>query len=282
MRENIGVIGAGPAGIIASGMASKTDNQVYLLERNNKIGKKLYITGKGRCNVSNASPIEDFFNFIVSNKNFLYSSLYSFTNENLIELLNKYDVETKVERGNRIFPNSDKSSDIIKALTKFIEERNINILLNTRIIKIINRDNKFKVTTEKETLEFDKIILATGGVSYPLTGSTGDGLKFAKELGHSVMDLRPSLVPIEIKEPFINDLQGLSLKNVNLKSFSGEKKIYESFGEMIFTHFGISGPIVLSSSSYINKYKTKDLRFEIDFKPALNSRQLDERILKDF
>lgn len=282
MKKKIGVIGAGPAGIIASGIASSSENQVYLLEKNNKIGKKLYITGKGRCNVSNDLPIEDFFNFIVSNKNFLYSSLYSFTNENLIELLNKYGVKTKVERGNRIFPNSDKSSDILKALTKFIEEQNVNVLLNTKVKKIINKDNKFNVITEKETLEFDKLILATGGVSYPLTGSTGDGLNFAKELGHSVTELRPSLVPIEIKESFIKDLQGVSLKNVTLKSFSGKKQIYESFGEMIFTHFGISGPIVLSSSSYINKYQSKDLRFEIDFKPALNNKQLDERILKDF
>ncbi|OLS03958.1 BaiN/RdsA family NAD(P)/FAD-dependent oxidoreductase [Tissierella creatinophila] len=282
MKKKIGVIGAGPAGIIASGIASSSENQVYLIEKNNKIGKKLYITGKGRCNVSNDLPIEDFFNFIVSNKNFLYSSLYSFTNENLIELLNKYGVKTKVERGNRIFPNSDKSSDILKALTKFIEEQNVNVLLNTKVKKIINKDNKFNIITEKETLEFDKLILATGGVSYPLTGSTGDGLNFAKELGHSVTELRPSLVPIEIKESFIKDLQGVSLKNVTLKSFSGKKQIYESFGEMIFTHFGISGPIVLSSSSYINKYQSKDLRFEIDFKPALNNKQLDERILKDF
>lgn len=282
MKKKIGIIGAGPAGILAAGMASSKETQVYLIEKNNKIGRKLYITGKGRCNVSNASPIEDFFNFIVSNKNFLYSSLYSFTNENLIELLDKYDIETKIERGNRIFPNSDKSSDIIKALTKFIEERNVNICLNTNVIKIINKNNKFKVITEKETLEFDKLILATGGISYPMTGSTGDGFNFAKKLGHSVTDLRPSLVPIEIREPFIKDLQGLSLKNVNLKSFSGKKQIYESFGEMIFTHFGISGPIVLSSSSYINKYKPEDLKFEIDFKPALSIKQLDERILNDF
>lgn len=282
MKKKIGIIGAGPAGILAAGIASSNETQVYLIEKNNKIGKKLYITGKGRCNVSNALPIEDFFNFIVSNKNFLYSSFYSFTNENLVELLKSYGVDTKVERGNRIFPNSDKSSDIIKALTKFMEERNVNILLNTKVTKIINKNNKFKVITEKETLEFDKLILATGGVSYSMTGSTGDGLNFAKELGHSVTNLRPALVPIEIKETFIKDLQGLSLKNVNLKSFSGKKQIYESFGEMIFTHFGISGPIVLSTSSYINKYKSKDLRFEIDFKPALSSKQLDDRILKDF
>ena len=282
MNKKIGVIGAGPAGILAASMASSNGTQVYLIEKNKKIGKKLYITGKGRCNVTNSLPIEDFFDYIVSNKNFLYSSLYSFTNENLIELLNKYNVETKVERGNRIFPKSDKSSDIIKSLDKLMKEKDINILLNTKVDKIIKKDNKFKVFTGKESLEFDKLILATGGVSYPVTGSTGDGLEFAKEMGHTIVDLKPSLVPIEIDETFIKELQGLSLKNVTLKTFNEKKKVYESFGEMIFTHFGISGPIVLSSSSYINKSKSKNLRFEIDFKPALTTNQLDQRILKDF
>lgn len=282
MTKKIGVIGAGPAGILAASMASSNGAEVYLIEKNEKIGKKLYITGKGRCNVTNASPIEDFFDFIVSNKNFLYSSLYSFTNENLVELLNKYNVETKVERGNRVFPKSDKSSDVIKSLDRLMKEKNINLLLNTKVDKIVKNDNKFKVFIGKEKLEFDILVLATGGVSYPVTGSSGDGLKFAKEMGHTITELKASLVPIEIDEAFIKELQGLSLKNVTLKSFNGDKKIHESFGEMIFTHFGISGPIVLSTSSYINKESWKNLRLEIDFKPALSSKQLDERILKDF
>ncbi len=282
MTKKIGVIGAGPAGILAASMASSNGAEVYLIERNEKIGKKLYITGKGRCNVTNASPIEDFFDFIVSNKNFLYSSLYSFTNENLIELLNQYNVETKIERGNRVFPKSDRSSDIIKSLDKLMQEKNVSVLLNTKVDKIEKKYNKFKVFTGKEKLEFDKLILATGGVSYPVTGSSGDGLKFAKEMGHTIIDPKPSLVSIEIDETFIKELQGLSLKNVILKSFSGDKKIHEIFGEMIFTHFGISGPIVLSTSSYINKDSWRNLRFEIDLKPALTTKQLDERILKDF
>lgn len=282
MKKKIGIIGGGPSGIIAAGMASSKETEVYLIEKNKKLGTKLYITGKGRCNVTNASPIEDFFNFIVSNKNFLYSSFYSFTNENLMELLNKYGIETKIERGNRVFPESNKSSDVIKALKNFIHDKNVNVYLNSNVKKISKENNKFKVLTQRETLEFDKLILATGGVSYSMTGSTGDGFNFAKTFGHTITDIKPALVPIELEETFLKELQGLSLKNVTLKSFSDKKLIYEGFGEMIFTHFGISGPIVLSSSSYINKFKSKDLRFEIDFKPALNDKQLDDRILKDF
>lgn len=282
MKRKIGVIGGGPSGIMAAAIASSEETEVYLIEKNKKIGTKLYITGKGRCNVTNALPIEDFFNFIVCNKFFLYSSLYSFTNENLIELLNDYGIETKIERGNRVFPESNKSSDVIRALKKFMEAKNVNILLNTTVKKILKENNKFKVVTERENLEFDKIIIATGGVSYSMTGSTGDGFNFAREFGHNVVQLKPALVPIEISESFIKDLQGLSLKNVTLRSFNDEKLIHESFGEMIFTHYGISGPIVLTSSSYINKFKSKDLSFEIDFKPALSNKQLDERMLKDF
>ncbi len=282
MRMKIGVIGAGPAGIMASYMASSKQTEVFLIERNEKIGKKLYITGKGRCNVTNALPIEDFFDFIVTNKNFLYSSLYSFTNEDLIKLLKQYNVETKIERGNRVFPNSNKSSDIIRALNKCIQKKKINLLLNTKVHKVINSNNRFQIVTEKEIFEFDKLILATGGASYPITGSTGDGLDFAKEMGHSIVKLKPSLVPIEIDESFVKKLQGLSLKNVALSSFCEGKQIYKEFGEMVFTHFGISGPIVLSSSSYINKYVSENLRLEIDLKPALSYKQLDERLLRDF
>lgn len=212
----------------------------------------------------------------------MYSSFYSFTNENLIELLKQYNVETKIERGNRIFPKSDKSSDIIGALSKFIDRSGVNLLLETKVKNILKTKNKFKVITDKETLEFDKLILATGGISYPLTGSTGDGFKFVKNLGHTLIDLKPSLTSIQIKDPFIKELQGLSLKNVTLKTFKNEKEIYSQFGDMIFTHYGISGPIVLTTSSYIHKYITKDLSFSIDLKPALNYNKLDERILRDF
>ncbi len=282
MKEKIGVIGAGPSGIIAAGTAASRGKDVYLIEKNKKIGKKLFITGKGRCNITNAIAIEEFFDFIATNKNFLYSALYSFTNENLLDMLNSYGLETKVERGNRVFPISNKSSDVIKALNKFIDENNVNILLNTKVNKIIKNNGKFELKTDKETLKFDKIILATGGVSYPLTGSDGDGFKFSEKFSHNIIDLKGALLPIVIDEAFIKDLQGLSLKNVNLKTLHNGREIYSQFGEMIFTHYGISGPIVLTTSSYLNKYNFDNIYFEIDFKPALDESSLDERIIKDF
>lgn len=278
----IGVIGAGPAGILAAGMASNKNTEVALIDKNKKIGKKLYITGKGRCNVTNSIPIDEFFDFIVTNKPFLYSSLYTFTNENLVDFISKYGTATKIERGNRVFPVSNKSSDIISSLNKFLIDKDVNIMLNTNIVSINKIENVFKVSTKDKVLEFDKVVLATGGISYPLTGSTGDGYKFAKECGHTIVETKASLVPIEISENFLKELQGLSLKNVTLKSFNGKKLIYEEFGEMIFTHFGISGPIVLTSSSYITRENKKNLNFEIDLKPALDYKQLDDRIIRDF
>lgn len=278
----IGIIGAGPAGILAAGMASNENNEVFLIDKNKKLGRKLYITGKGRCNVTNSLPIEEFLDFIVTNKLFLYSSLYSFTNNDLMNLLNNYGVDLKTERGNRVFPVSDKSSDIINSLIEFLKEKKVNIMLNTKVDKIIKENNKFNVKIKGENFRFDKLILATGGVSYPLTGSTGEGMKFAKEFGHTIVATKGGLVPIEIDEPFIKELQGLSLKNVSLKSFNNKKQIYEEFGEMIFTHFGISGPIVLTTSSYINRIDASSLRFEIDLKPALDFKQLDDRVLRDF
>lgn len=282
MKEKIAIIGAGPSGILAAGTASLRGKDVYLIEKNKKIGKKLYITGKGRCNITNALPIEEFFEFIVTNKNFLYSSLYSFTNENLIDFLNKYNIDTKIERGNRIFPKSDRSSDIIKALNKFLKESNVNLLLETEVKEIIKNDNNFNLITNRGNLEFNKVILATGGISYQPTGSTGDGFKFSEKLGHKIIDLKASLVPIELKNSFIKELQGLSLRNVTLNTYEKEKKVHSEFGEMVFTHYGISGPIVLTTSSYIHKYNQEHINFTIDLKPALNSIKLDERILRDF
>ncbi len=193
-------------------------------------------------------------------------------------------METKIERGNRVFPISDKSSDVIKALEKFLIDKNVNIILNTNVIDIHYENNKFIVEVEKGVrMEFDKIILATGGISYPATGSTGgDGYKFAKKFGHKVEKLNPALVPMEIENEWIRDLQGLSLKNVELISYRGEKEIYREFGEMLFTHYGISGPIVLTTSSFINKYNTEGIRFSLDLKPSLSREKLDKRILRDF
>ena len=281
MENRIGIIGAGPAGIMAAGIAGSRGFDVTLIDKNDRIGKKLFITGKGRCNITNASPIEDFFDKIVTNKNFLYSSLYSFTNEDVLSLLNKYNLKTKIERGNRVFPDSNKSSDVIKAFTKFLDDNSVNVLLQSEVQNIYYTEDKYVVVIGNEKLYFDKLILATGGKSYPATGSTGDGYKYAKFFGHTVVPLKPSLVPIEIDAEWIKDLQGLSLKNVNLKTYASNKLIHEEFGEMVFTHYGISGPIVLSTSNYLLS-ELKNLELSIDYKPALNHDKLDDRILRDF
>jgi len=282
MNERIAVIGGGPAGIIAAGTIGSRGKDVVLIEKNEKLGKKLFITGKGRCNITNAAPIEELFDYINTNKNFLYSSLYSFTNENIIELLEGFGLKTKVERGNRVFPESDKSSDVIKALEKFLKKNNVKIMLQANVKNIIYKNSKFIITIGEDEYEFDKVVIATGGVSYPGTGSTGDGIQFAKRMGHNIIPLKPSLVPIEITSEWLKDLQGVSLKNVNLSAYYGNKLIGEEFGEMIFTHFGISGPIVLSISNGLNKYINKDLTLKIDFKPALSIEKLNDRILRDF
>lgn len=281
MKTKIGVIGAGPAGIIAAGIAGSRNLNVTLIEKNDRIGKKLFITGKGRCNITNASSIDEFFDYIVTNKNFLYSSLYSFTNDDILALLNKYGLKTKIERGNRVFPESDKSSDVIKALKKFLDDNNVNLMLNSEVKNIFFSNGSFIVSIGDQNLVFDKLILATGGKSYPTTGSTGDGYKFAKRFGHTIVPIKPSLVPIEIEADWIKDLQGLSLKNVSLRSYSNNKLIHEEFGEMVFTHYGISGPIVLSTSNYLHG-NYNNLELSVDLKPALNYEKLDERILRDF
>jgi len=282
MEIRVGVIGGGPAGIIASGMAASKGHIVTLIERNERLGKKLFITGKGRCNITNSLPIEDFFDNVITNKEFLYSSFYSFNNEDILQLLSKYGLETKIERGNRVFPKSDKSSDVIKAFESFLLKNNVDIHLNTRALKIDRKSEKFIVHTNIGQFEFDKLIIATGGKSYPATGSTGDGYVFAKSFGHNIKELKPSLVPIEINEPWVKDLMGLSLKNVKLSAFNNKRLVFEDFGEMIFTHYGISGPIVLSMSNYLNKFDNRDIRIFLDLKPALDFDKLNNRILRDF
>lgn len=284
MTERVGVIGGGPAGIIAAGTAGSRGKNVFLFEKNSKLGKKLFITGKGRCNITNACDIQDLIENVVVNNSFLYSAFYSFTNNDIIELLNKYGLKTKIERGNRVFPVSDKSSDVIKALQKYLIDKGVNIVLNKEVKGIVrNEYGKFKlIFTDGDVQEFDKIILATGGKSYQQTGSTGDGYRFATGFNHKIIELKPALVPCEIKESWITDLQGLSLKNVKLFACINNKRIYEEFGEMIFTHYGISGPIVLTMSNYINKYIDKEIRIIIDFKPALTEEKLENRILNDF
>lgn len=279
----VAVIGAGPSGIIASCIAANNGHEVTLFEKNNMIGKKLLITGKGRCNITNSSPIDEFFDNIVTNSQFLYSALYTFNNDMLINLLNEYGLEVKIERGNRVFPITDRSIDVNKALEKYLIKSGVHLLLKTKVTDVYYDGSKFIIEiNDNDKKTFDKIILTTGGMSYPATGSTGDGYRFARKLGHTVVPLKASLVPMEIKSNYLDQVRGLSLKNVELIATTKEGKlIHKEFGEMIFTHFGISGPIVLTMSNYINKY-IPDVNLFIDFKPALTNDKLELRILRDF
>ena len=279
------VVGAGPAGMMAAGKAAENGNEVHIFERNSIVGKKIYITGKGRCNVTNDSDVENFINNIPNNPYFLYSALYGFTSEDTVRFFNNLGVETKVERGNRVFPVSDKAGDIAKALEKYLKKNKVNIHLNSRVESLIIKENKacgIKLANGKEYFS-DAVIVTTGGLSYPGTGSTGDGYKFAKDCGHTVTKLMPSLVPLRAEEKWCADLMGLSLKNVaiTVKDEKG-KKIYEDFGEMLFTHFGVSGPVILSASCHLTNLGSQKAKLYIDLKPALDFKALDLRILRDF
>jgi predicted Rossmann fold flavoprotein len=276
------VIGGGPAGMMAA-IAASDKHEVVLLEKNEKLGKKLFITGKGRCNITNAKNIGEFFEYIPRNPYFLYSALYSFTNEDTMNFFNNSGVKLKVERGDRVFPESDKSSDIINAFQIELHKKNVKVSFNSSVKKMHLDGNTIKAVElqDKTIIKGDYFILCTGGVSYPRTGSTGEGITMSKELGHNIMELRPSLVPITLKEEWIKDLQGLSLKNVELKIInSSGKTLFKDFGEMLFTHFGISGPIVLSASGVVRA--DEKLRVVINLKPALSFDELDKRIQSDF
>ena len=275
------VIGAGPAGIMAAIHASKKHN-VTILDGNDRIGKKLFITGKGRCNVTNSKDISEFFDYIPGNPHFLYSALYSYTNEDTMNFFENVGIKLKVERGGRVFPMSDKSSDIIKGLSIGLKESNVQVKLNSKVTNIIYDANKIVgVEINNSTkLYGDYFIIATGGASYPLTGSRGEGQKFAKKLGHTIIELKPSLVPIELNESWLKDLMGLSLKNISLSILKNNKVLYKNQGEMLFTNYGISGPLVLSGSRYVKNEGNSEA--SIDLKPALNESELDKRIQKDF
>lgn len=275
------VIGAGPAGIMAAIHASKKHN-VTILDGNDRIGKKLFITGKGRCNVTNSKDISEFFDYIPGNPHFLYSALYSYTNEDTMNFFENVGIKLKVERGGRVFPMSDKSSDIIKGLSIGLKESNVQVKLNSKVTNIIYDANKIVgVEINNSTkLYGDYFIIATGGASYPLTGSRGEGQKFAKKLGHTIIELKPSLVPIELNEPWLKYLMGLSLKNISLSILKNNKVLYKNQGEMLFTNYGISGPLVLSGSRYVKNEGSYEA--SIDLKPALNESELDKRIQKDF
>lgn len=279
--KNTIVVGAGPAGILAAITAKTNNNNVLILEKNEKIGKKLYITGKGRCNITNYSPIEEFFPMINSNPKFMYSSLYNYTNMDVLKLLEDYGLKYKVERGNRVFPESDKSSDVIKTFNKILSDLNIKVILNEDIRFIEKQDNTFKVYGRANKYESDFLVIATGGISYPATGSTGDGYKFAKTFGHSIKELKPSLVPMEIKSNYLKELQGISLKNIELTVKLNNRVICKEFGELLFTHFGLSGPIVLKASNSISNIGENSI-ISIDLKPKLSPDTLDKRIQRDF
>ena len=279
------IIGAGAAGMMAGIAAAYNGNQVEIFEKNDRVGKKIFITGKGRCNITNASDIENHFSNILKNEKFLYSAYNNFNSEDICNMLENTGVKTKIERGNRVFPESDKSSDVIWALNKMLKDIGVKIYLNTEISKIEKNNDKMSVIDKKGKKHVgDYCIVATGGMSYQSTGSTGDGYKFAKSFNLNVNKTYPSLVPLNIKEEMCKNLQGLSLKNVNLKVVDEKgEEYYNEQGEMIFTHFGISGPLVLSASCYIcDKLKDHDFKCYIDLKPALDFETLDKRILKDF
>ena len=275
------IIGGGPAGMLAAIKSKKEKNQVTIIEKNKILGKKMLITGKGRCNITSGVDMSEFIKNVPSNGKFLYSSFKNFTNKDILKLLN---IPVKLERGNRYFPVSDKAKDVVDALEK--ELSGVEILTNTSVTEIITKNNEaIGVKTNKGDFFADKIILATGGKSYPLTGSTGDGYEMAKKLGHTITQIKPALVPLVAKKESkiqCQQMQGLSLRNVGLKLFNNNKLIYEDFGEMLFTHYGVTGPIILSASSHLVRQELNNPRIEIDLKPALTDEKLDERILRDF
>ncbi len=275
------VIGAGAAGLIAAGTAAKTADKVILIEKNDIIGKKLLITGKGRCNITNAAEIEDMIQMYPTNGKFLYSALYTFTNDDIVSLIESFGVKTKVERDGRVFPVSDKSKDVVNALKKYALQSNVKLIHGTVKGILTDGESVTGVKTDKGIMQGERVIICTGGKSYHNTGSTGDGYKFAKSVGHTVTPLKPSLVPIVTQEKWVTELMGLSLKNISLTAYNSKnKRVYEDFGEMLFTHFGISGPVVLSMSTHLKE--TEKYRMEIDLKPALTDEQLDARLLRDF
>ena len=279
------IIGGGAAGIAAAVFAGEAGHHVRIFEKNEKLGKKLFITGKGRCNFTNACDMEEYFHNVVSNPKFLYSAFYSFTNEQAIDFFERLGVRTKVERGNRAFPASDHSSDIIRGMERRMKELGVSIHLNTRVRELLEENESIVgICLENGKKIFgDHVILATGGCSYPVTGSDGDGYQMARQVGIPVTTLRPALVPLVVKEDYIPMMQGLSLRNVELTIRDKKKILYNGFGELLFTHFGISGPLVLSASSFVGKKLGEGpLQATIDLKPALTFEQLDQRLIREF
>ena len=291
------VIGGGPAGMMAAIRAAQNENQVLLLEKNEKLGKKLYITGKGRCNLTNACETEDLFKNVLRNRKFLYSAFYQFSNQQVMEFFETHGLSIKIERGERVFPSSDHSSDVIQTLESVMRQLKVEVKLHAQVADLLTEEIpgntmdsgriQKKITGVKFTdgtiCNAKAVILATGGCSYSSTGSTGDGYRFAKSQGHTIIEPMPALVPFEVAQSWVKDLQGLSLRNVKICIRKEKKILYEEFGEMLFTHYGVSGPLLLSASSVVSDYaKMMPLELEIDLKPALTEEQLDKRVLRDF
>ena len=273
----IAIIGCGASGLFAGGLLSQ-QHEVTIFDKNEKCGKKLYITGKGRCNFTNNCSKEQFLENTISGKKFMYSAISQLSPQNIIDFFEQLGLKTKTERGGRVFPASDKSSDVIKSLQKFCSKCQIKLNEQVDDLHYVSSENLFKISTKKGVYFFDRVVVATGGQSYSSTGSSGDGYKFAKVFGHKIIPIKPALAPIEIEEQFVNQLQGVSLKNVSLNGVADGKK-FSFFGEMLFTDKGISGPISLTMSSYINRAENVEL--SIDFKPALTMEMLEKRVLKD-
>lgn len=280
-KRKIAVVGGGPAGMLAAATAAGRGHQVALFEKNDRLGKKLRITGKGRCNITNSAEVEELIRNVPVHGNFLYSAFYTFSNNQLLELLHSLGLETKVERGGRVFPVSDNAQDVIDSLKKYLRQTGVKVVY-AAVEGIQNRPDGKKMVRLSGGRGFvcDRVVIATGGASYPQTGSTGDGYRFAKSLGHTVTPLKPSLVPLELVEPYGKELQGLSLRNIAVQVLENGKAVYEDFGELLFTHFGVSGPVVLSASSHMRR--NADYVLTIDLKPALDMETLDKRLLRDF
>ncbi len=286
MNWDLIVIGGGAAGMIAAGTAAENGKKVLLIERNEKLGKKIYITGKGRCNLTNAADLDVVMKNIIRNPKFLYSAFHAFSNKDVMEFFENLGIRLKIERGQRVFPASDKSHDVIRALEKYIKKNNVTVYLNQRVKDVLTEKDRVAGVEIFSGQKYyaPKVILATGGISYPQTGSTGDGYKISEKLSHEIIAPEPSLIPIETKENWAKELQGVSLKNVALNLFENEKLKHSEFGEMIFTHFGISGPIVLSTSYFVKEcMKNKTVFYlSLDLKPALKTETIDRRIQRDF
>lgn len=283
MINKVIVVGGGPAGMIACGTLAEKIPEVILIEKNKFLGKKLRITGKGRCNITNSADIEDFINNVPTNPRFLYSAFYSFTNDDIVSLLNSLGVKTKVERGGRIFPVSDSAKEVADALKKYALKKNVR-LINAEALKILTDENRaVGVKTDRGEFRADAVVMATGGKSYPLTGSDGKGMLMCREVGHTIITPKPSLIPVVTNEAWVSDLMGLALKNIEISVYNKKnKKIYSDFGEMLFTHFGISGPVVLSASAHMKNLEKEAYTITIDLKPALDEEKLDKRICRDF